>query len=62
MNRDKCIACDGKGWVQVIDPPLYQRFDAGNTTQMPLHLTSAPVARAVICPVCKGTGGRVDKA
>jgi hypothetical protein len=60
MRDDKCHGCDGRGWVQVIDPPVYQHKDAGNTAPVPPYYTSRGTARAVICPLCKGTGRRKE--
>jgi hypothetical protein len=56
----RCHGCEGKGWIQVIDPPVYRHFDAGNTAQTPPHLTSAGTARAIGCPLCGGSGGLTE--
>jgi DnaJ-class molecular chaperone len=58
MGDDKCHGCDGKGWIQVIDPPVYQHKGAGNTAPVLPYCTSTGTARAVICPICEGTGRR----
>jgi DnaJ-class molecular chaperone len=56
----RCHGCNGNGWVQVIDPPVYQLRDAGNTTTMPPRLMCGGTARAQACPLCGGAGGLIE--
>jgi hypothetical protein len=57
-----CYGCRGQGWVTVVDPvgPSYTTLGAGDnqSTAMPQRLPVSGIARAVLCPVCQGTGMR----
>jgi DnaJ-class molecular chaperone len=58
-KEHSCIGCDGKGWVQVIDPPVYElRVGSTNTDLGGPQTISRGTARAVTCPLCEGTGRR----
>jgi hypothetical protein len=56
----RCHGCDGKGWIQVTDPPVYHYIDSGNRMPAPPIWTSVGTARVVICPVCGGAGGLIE--
>lgn len=64
MNKTivRCHGCDGKGWIQVIDPPVYElrvgssNTDLGGGPQTISHGT----ARGQLCPLCGGAGGLTE--
>jgi hypothetical protein len=58
-----CIGCAGQGWVQVIDPLLIQLYVTGGLnnetlTAPPVKPQLSGIARAVLCPLCQGSGQR----
>lgn len=57
MN-EKCIGCDGKGWVTLIDPVHNAWITSTSAQVAPTSSIIIGRARAVVCPVCSGTGER----
>ena len=51
-----CHGCQGKGWIQVIDPPAVVKDVGSGTTDSYMQPISQGTARAQVCPICKGEG------